>query len=49
MEENFNNLTDEEIVAVKKQRSRNRIFGLLVGLAVVLVAIIVFEIVSLVA
>lgn len=40
-------LTPEAQAALKKQRSLNRIFGLLVAVAVLLVAMLIYEIVIL--
>ena len=41
------NLSPEALEAQRKQRSLNRIFGLLLGIAVLLLAMFIFEIVLL--
>lgn len=46
-EKELKQLTPEAIEAKRKQRSLNRIFGLLVGIAVILFAMLVYEIVVL--
>lgn len=47
MEENKVALTEEE-KAEKKRKSNNRIFGLLVGIAVILGGLFIYEIVDLI-
>ena len=46
-ERELENLTPEALEAQRKQRSLNRIFGLLLGIAVLLFAMLIFEIVTL--
>ena len=46
-EKELQNLTPEAIEAQRKQRSLNRIFGLLVCVAVLLLAMLIYEIVIL--
>ena len=46
-EQELQNLTPEAIEAQRKQRSLNRIFGLLLAIAVLLLAMLIFEIVLL--
>ena len=46
-EKELSDLTPEAIEAKRKQRSLNRIFGLLLGIAVILFAMFIFEIVLL--
>lgn len=41
--------SDEELAEQKKQKSRNRIFGIVLGLVVVLATILIVEIVCLIA
>ena len=48
-QQELENLTPEAIEAQRKQRSLNRIFGLLVCIAVLLLAMLIFEIVTLVS
>ena len=47
-EKELQNLAPEMIEAQRKQRSLNRIFGLLLAIAVLLLAMFIFEIVLLV-
>ena len=47
-EKELQNLTPEAIEAQRKQRSLNRIFGLLLCVAVLLLAMLIYEIVLLV-
>ena len=44
-EKELQNLTPEAIEAQRKQRSLNRIFGLLLGIAILLLAMFIFELV----
>ena len=46
-ERELQNLSPEALEAQRKQRSLNRIFGLLLGIAVLLLTMLVFEIVLL--
>jgi uncharacterized membrane protein len=46
-EKELQNLSPEVLEEQKKQRSLNRIFGLLLGIAVLLLAMFIFEIVIL--
>lgn len=46
-EKELQNLTPEAIEAQRKQRSLNRIFGLLLGIAILLLAMFIFELVVL--
>ena len=46
-EKELKNLSPEALEAQRKQRSLNRIFGLLLGIAVLLLTMLVFEIVLL--
>lgn len=46
-ERELENLTPEALEAQRKQRSLNRIFGLLLGIAILLFAMFIFEIVTL--
>ena len=46
-EKELENLTPEALEAQRKQRSLNRIFGLLLGIAILLFAMFIFEIVLL--
>ena len=41
--------SDEELAEQKKQKSRNRVFGILLGLSILFAAIAIFEFVWLVA
>ena len=47
-EKQLEDLTPAEIEAQRKQRSLNRVFGLLLAIAIVLLAMFVYEIVLLV-
>jgi len=39
--------SNEELIEMKKQKSRNRIFGILLIVAIALLAILIYEIVAL--
>lgn len=45
--EEIEQLSDEAQAELKKQRSTNRVFGLLVGVAVLFVVILIYELVVL--
>lgn len=48
MENNkLNSYSNEEIEAIKKQKSRNRIFGILICIAIILLGILIYEIIAL--
>lgn len=47
-EQKLENVTDEALQKEKQQKSRNRLFGLLVVVNLILIAVIVIEIVQLV-
>ena len=46
-EQKLENVTDEALQKAKQQKSRNRLFGLLVVINIILIAVIVIEIVQL--
>lgn len=48
MEENKTTAySNEELEAIKKQKSRNRIFGILICVAIILFGILIYEIIAL--